>query len=100
MLTIAIGAIALGQAEGVAMALAGGFFGYDAYQEATVTAEERLFQANLEALTDGETGGGSSNSWHCWSKGTQGIGGYWRCGNPCVWVELGSSSGPSSLCHK
>ncbi len=45
MLTIAVGAIALG---------AGGFFGYDAYQEATMTAEERLFQANLEALTNNE----------------------------------------------
>ncbi len=53
-LTIAIGAIALGQAEGAAVALAGGFFGYDAYQEATMTAEERLIQANLEALTGGE----------------------------------------------
>ncbi len=45
MLFIAIGAIALG---------AGGFFGYDAYQEATMTADERLLQANLEALTNNE----------------------------------------------
>ncbi len=35
-----------------------GVFGYNAYQEATMTAEERLLQANLEALTDGETGEG------------------------------------------
>ncbi len=27
-----------------------GVFGYDAYHEATMTAEERLFQANLEAF--------------------------------------------------
>ena len=34
-----------------AVALTAGYFGYSSYQEANMTDAERMFQANLEALT-------------------------------------------------
>ena len=37
-----------------AIALTATYFGYTSYQEANMTASEKLFQANLEALTQAE----------------------------------------------
>ena len=57
--------------------------------------------ANVEALANIEidNGGGSSNSWDCWSQQKPGYG-YYRCGNPCEWVDDFSSEGTSSKCFK
>ncbi len=54
--------------------------------------------ANIEALSDEE--GGTSTSWTCWSKQKEGKGGYWRCGNPCQWIDDREADGPKGKCFK
>ena len=56
--------------------------------------------ANVEALANTENNnGGSSNSWECWSQQKPGYG-YYRCGNPCEWINDFAGEGPSSKCFK
>lgn len=52
--------------------------------------------ANVEALTSGE--GGSSSNWDCWSQEKSGNG-YWRCGNPCKWIDGVGGKGSTSKCY-
>ena len=67
-------------------------------QKAEVLSDVAM--ANVEALANNENNnGGSSNSWDCWSQQKPGYG-YYRCGNPCVWVENFSGEGSSSKCFK
>lgn len=61
-----------------------------------------LLLANAEALAafeDNNSGGGSSSSWPCWSKQKKGSG-YWRCGNPCQWIDGVGADGPEGRCYK
>lgn len=61
-----------------------------------------LLLANAEALAafeDNNPGGGSSSSWPCWSKQKKGSG-YWRCGNPCQWIDGVGADGPEGRCYK
>lgn len=53
---------------------------------------------NIEALADDESGGGS-NSWSCWSQEKSGSG-YWRCGNPCQFIDGAGGKGTESKCYK
>lgn len=76
-----------------------GYVGYIAHEKMTMSEAEKFMQANIEALTLDEPGGGSSTSWSCWSKETSGTG-YWRCGNPCVWIDGYGGKGSESKCYK
>lgn len=61
-----------------------------------------LVLANAEALAafEGDNpGGGSSTSWPCWSKQKNGSG-YWKCGNPCEWMDGVGADGPEGRCYK
>jgi len=64
------------------------------------STQEMISMANIEALANEneEPGdGGSSSQWSCWSAQKSGSG-YWRCGNPCQWVDDFGGSGPKSKC--
>ena len=59
--------------------------------------------ANVEALADPDEGegGGSSPSWDCWSSYSDGTGGAWICGNPCMFMrDIEVSGTASSKCRK
>ena len=53
----------------VAVVTTSGFFGYKAYEEANMTDAERMFKANLIALTTGEQPGGGNSSTYCYNGG-------------------------------
>ncbi len=60
----------------IAGASMGGYFAYDAYQDATLSDAERMMLANLEALTGGEENPNCPNGCvepfdHCWCNGYQ-----------------------------
>lgn len=74
-----------------------GYVGYIAHERMTMSEVEKFMQANVEALTHDE--GGASTSWPCWSDEKSGSG-YWRCGDPCVWVDGAGAKGISSKCYK
>lgn len=54
---------------------------------------------NVEALANPDEGG-SSDSWDCWSQQDRSALGYWKCGNPCTWVDGYGGSGTSGKCYK
>lgn len=54
---------------------------------------------NVEALADPDQGG-SSDGWDCWSQQDRSALGYWKCGNPCEWVDGYGGSGTSGKCYK
>gem|GEM_PF-1568491 len=54
--------------------------------------------ANIEALAQGESGGGSSSNWSCWSQEEEGYG-YWRCGNPCTFIDGRGGKGSEGKCY-
>ena len=56
-----------------------------------------LALANVEALANNEDGG-SSNNWDCWSQEKSGSG-YWRCGNPCAFIDGKGGKGATSKCY-
>lgn len=63
---------------------------------------EDLLLENAEALAEYESGGGggSSNSWKCWSKTEKDGGGVWICGNPCVFnPDLKASKSSDGWCY-
>lgn len=72
--------------------------GYGVYASQQGTETPDWVMANIEALAQNE-GGGSSNSWSCWSQEKRGSG-YWRCGNPCVFVDGASGKGTEGKCYK
>ena len=47
-----------------AVALTASYFGYSSYQESNMTDKERMFQANLEALTTPEYPKNTDNIWN------------------------------------
>lgn len=69
----------------VVVGVAGGF---NAYNQSQTPQASDVALANIEALAgDGPSGeGGSSSSWQCWSQAGRGQG-FWRCGNPCEWID-------------
>ena len=76
----------------------GAYFGH---ATATPAGESDLLLANAEALADrSNEGGGSSNSWPCWSQSAKSSGGYWKCGAPCEWVDGEKGTDGLSRCYK
>lgn len=77
--------------------------GYGAYQnQVKDKTMSDLILANAEALAsfeNNEPGGGSSLSWTCWSEQKRGSG-YWKCGNPCSWIDGAGGKGPEGRCYK
>lgn len=74
--------------------------GYNVHlAQAEKSAMSDIMIENIEALSQNENSGGSSNSWDCWSKQKPGYG-YWRCGSPCEWVDNFDGDGSSSKCFK
>lgn len=72
--------------------------GYGVYTSQQKVEMSDLAKANVEALAQNEDGG-SSNSWSCWSQEKKGSG-YWRCGNPCKYVDGASGKGTEGKCYK
>ncbi len=79
----------------VAIAMFASYSAYDVQNESELTI---TVLANVEALANDE-GEGSSNTWPCWSEQRKGSG-YWRCGNPCKWVDNYGAKGTKSDCYK
>lgn len=73
------------------------FTGYNIYTSQREDEMSDLAIANIEALASGE--GGSSSSWSCWSKEKKGTG-YWRCGNPCQFIDGATGTGTEGKCYK
>lgn len=60
---------------------------------------EDLLLENAEALAEYESGGGgSSQSWDCYSAVQEGMG-VWVCGNSCTWNEHRSGIGNVGKCY-
>lgn len=66
-------------------------------QNRSMESLSKITLANIEALADGGEGG-SSSDWPCWSQEKAGSG-YWRCGNPCRFVDGVGGKGTSSKCY-
>lgn len=79
----------------VAAAMLTGYSAYDAQNKKELSD---AVLANVEALAKDESGG-SSNNWDCWSNEKKGTG-YWRCGNPCQWIDGHGGVGNTSKCYK
>jgi len=75
-----------------------GYVGYIAHEKMTMSEAEKFMQANVEALTRDE--GGTSTSWPCWSKQSASSDGYWRCGNPCKWIDGATGKGNEGRCYQ
>ena len=74
------------------------FAGYSAYNAQNSNELSDIALANVEALA-GSDEGASSNNWDCWSQEKKGSG-YWRCGNPCKWIDGHGGKGNVSKCYK
>lgn len=61
--------------------------------------ENDLLLENAAALARIESDG-SSNYWTCWSQSMDSDGGFWRCGNPCVWVDGQKGVDEKGRCYK
>ena len=54
---------------------------------------------NAEVLAQNESG--SSSSWDCWSSSQyEGGSGFWRCGQPCQWLENKKGIGSTDRCNQ
>lgn len=80
----------------VALVAVGVCFGH---ATATPSDESDLLLANAEALAQDDEGG-SSTSWLCWSQSKSSNGGFWRCGNPCTWIDAAKGEGSEGRCYK
>ena len=58
-------------------------------------AKATLQLANAEVLAGNE---GGSTSWDCWYYGKPGGAGFWRCGNPCIWIQGYTPEGSPGTC--
>ena len=74
------------------------FAGYSAYNTQNSNELTGLALENVEALAYGNENS-SSNNWDCWSQEKNGSG-YWRCGNPCLWIDGHGGKGNVSKCYK
>ena len=70
--------------------------GYNVYKSQNEKDFSTAALANVEALAEEETG--SSSNWDCWSQEKKGDG-YWRCGNPCKWIDGHGGKGDASKCY-
>ena len=73
----------------------GGGAGFNAYR--TNSSASDILLANAEALSNDEQGG-SSTSWTCWSQSKKSSGGFWRCGNPCMWIDGQNGTSGQDTC--
>ena len=81
------------------MAVAAALFaGYNAYSGQNSNELSDVALANVEALAE-STDSPTSNNWDCWSQEKKGSG-YWRCGNPCQWIDGHGGKGNASKCYK
>ena len=74
----------------------GGFAGFNAFQNNSSASD--ILLTNAEALSNDEQGG-SSTSWTCWSQSKKSSGGFWRCGNPCMWVDGEKGISGQAICR-
>ncbi len=79
---------------GAMLLLAAGTVGF--FASRPMSAQEALILKNVAAIAQGE--GGSSNNWACWSQEKKGTG-YWRCGDPCQWVDGAGGKGTEGKCY-
>ena len=80
-----------------AIVAAVGFSAYLGFRPDLTFSLPELQLANAEALSNDEQGG-SSTSWTCWSQSKKSSGGFWRCGNPCMWIDGQNGTSGQETC--
>ncbi|MFJ1321797.1 NVEALA domain-containing protein [Capnocytophaga canis] len=80
--------------------VATGGYGINQSVNKDTTELNELTLANIEALAQNENGGGSADSWSCWSNLKSGNG-VWVCGNPCFFKDNAQGKGSAdSICYR